>query len=108
MMQGRARQLGFVARSLLAVMALSALLGCKVNSDDIEYWRRTVKGPRKIVAVLLSDHYSLELRTRAATALVEMERNDVEGSRSCSARSKSCSARIPRCRRASWPAWRRA
>ncbi|MBK6577312.1 MAG: hypothetical protein IPG17_14125 [Sandaracinaceae bacterium] len=79
MIQGRARQLGFVARSLLTIMALSALLGCKVNSDDIEYWRRTVKGPRKIVAVLLSDHYSLELRTRAATALVEMERNDVEG-----------------------------
>jgi hypothetical protein len=54
-------------------------LGCKVNSDDIDYWRRTVKGPRKIVAVMLSDHYDLELRTRAATALVEMERNDVEG-----------------------------
>ncbi|MCB9630282.1 MAG: hypothetical protein H6725_23140 [Sandaracinaceae bacterium] len=70
---------GFVARSLLTVLALSALLGCKVNSDDIDYWRRTVKGPRKIVAVLLSDHYSLELRTDAATALVEMERNDVEG-----------------------------
>ena len=74
-----ARQLGFVARSVLAMLALSALLGCKVNSDDLEYWRRTVKGPRKIVAVLLSDHYDIELRTRAATALVEMERNDVEG-----------------------------
>jgi hypothetical protein len=54
-------------------------LGCKVTAEDIETWKGTVKGPGKIVAVMLSDKYPLELRTTAAIALVEMERQDVDG-----------------------------
>ncbi len=61
------------------MLAFTLLSGCKVTSDDIEYWKGTVKGPGKIVAVLSSERYPLELRTQAALALIEMERNDVSG-----------------------------
>jgi hypothetical protein len=54
------------------LLALLGAFGCKVTADDIEEWKGTVKGPGKIVAVLLSDNYDLDLRTRAAVALVEM------------------------------------
>lgn len=65
---------------ILAVLALATLVGgCKVTGEDIEYWKGTVKGPGKIVAVMLSENYPLELRTQAAVALVEMERQDVDG-----------------------------
>ena len=66
-------------RVLLGCVLVLASLGCKVTAEDIEYWKGTVKGPGKIVAVLLSEKYPLELRTTAALALVEMERNDVDG-----------------------------
>lgn len=66
--------------SLLALVgALAVLAGCKVTSEDVQYWKGTVKGPRKIVAVLQASRYPLELRTEAALALVEMERRDVNG-----------------------------
>lgn len=74
----RLLQMNF-ARVLLALVIASSLGGCKVTSDDIDYWKGTVKGPGKIVAVLLAERYPLELRTRAALALVEMERTDVNG-----------------------------
>lgn len=65
---------------VVAVSALSfALTGCKVGSDDIEYWKGTVKGPGKIVAVMLADKYPIELRTQAALALIDMERTDRDG-----------------------------
>jgi hypothetical protein len=57
---------------VIAVLLLGVTGGCKVTGDDIEYWKGTVKGPRKILAVLLSDKYPMELRTEAAMALVEM------------------------------------
>ena len=60
-----------------ALVALAA--GCKVTAEDVEHWKGTVKGPGKIVAVVLADKYPMELRTRAALALVEMERNDIDG-----------------------------
>lgn len=62
---------------LCSLIALSA--GCKVSSEDIDYWKGTVKGPGKITAVMLADKYPMELRTQAALALVEMERNDRDG-----------------------------
>lgn len=58
---------------LFLAFAAIASVGCKVTADDIETWKGTVKGPGKIVAVMLSDSYPIELRTSAAVALVEME-----------------------------------
>lgn len=63
--------------TVLLACALSAFAaiagGCKVTGDDIETWKGTVKGPGKIIAVMMSESYPLELRTKAAIALVEME-----------------------------------
>jgi HEAT repeat protein len=53
--------------------------GCKVAAEDIEHWKGTVKGPGKIVSVMLADKYAMELRTQAALALVDMERTDRDG-----------------------------
>ncbi|MCS6797847.1 MAG: hypothetical protein NZ898_04855 [Myxococcota bacterium] len=65
--------------SLACLATLIGLAGCKVTRDDIEYWKGTVKGPGKIVAVLRSERYPMELRIEAALALVEMERTDIDG-----------------------------
>lgn len=62
---------------LLLLVALAA--GCKVAAEDIEHWKGTVKGPGKIVSVMLADKYTMELRTQAALALVDMERTDRDG-----------------------------
>ncbi len=66
-------------RCLAGLLLLGAVVGCRVTSKDIEQWQRTVKGPGKIVAVLLSPRYPLQLRADAAKALVEMNRSDVDG-----------------------------
>jgi hypothetical protein len=67
---------GTLLRGLILLAGLSLFAGCKVTAEDIEYWQGTVKGPGKIVAVMLAERYPIELRTQAALALVEMERND--------------------------------
>ena len=64
---------------MVALALLALATGCKVTSDDVEHWKGTVKGPGKIVAVVLAEKYPMELRMRAALALVEMERSDVDG-----------------------------
>lgn len=70
------RELG---QGVALLLALSAVAGCHVSRADIAYWARTQKGPSKIVAVLLEETYPTELRVDAALALIEMERNDVDG-----------------------------
>lgn len=76
----RAAKRGRVWAPLLLLLSLTSVLaGCKVSSEDVQYWKGTVKGPRKIVAVLKATRYPIELRTQAALALVEMERRDVDG-----------------------------
>ena len=62
----------------LAWLGLS-LAACKVNDHDVETWKGTVKGPSKMVAVMLADKYDIPLRTHAALALVAMDRQDVDG-----------------------------
>ena len=64
---------------LVLAISLGALTGCKITSDDIDTWTRTVKGPGKIVAVILADRYPMELRQQAALALVRMDRTDRNG-----------------------------
>jgi hypothetical protein len=64
--------------SLAGVMPGVTLAGCTVNSDDVQQWKGTVKGPTRLVAVMGSDRYTQELRTEAALAIVEMDRSDVD------------------------------
>ncbi|MEM7437824.1 MAG: hypothetical protein AAF436_21935 [Myxococcota bacterium] len=61
------------------VMVAILIAGCKANSDDVEAWKGTVKGPARLGAVVGSDRYDDDLRTQAALAMVEMERSDVNG-----------------------------
>ena len=68
-----------VALFVLVAIFFGCLGGCKVTTEDIEHWKGTVKGPGKIVAVMLADKYPIELRTHAALALVDMERPDRDG-----------------------------
>lgn len=63
----------------LLFLASLGSTGCRVTDSDVETWKGTVKGPAKMEAVMLADKYDLELRTRAALALVEMQRTDVDG-----------------------------
>lgn len=64
----------------LFVLVSLAVAGCKVTQEDVDYWTGTVKGPGKIVAVMLADKYEDELRAYAGVALVRMEpREDVDG-----------------------------
>ena len=63
-----------VVHAMLGVL----LVGCQVDSDDVQQWKGTVKGPTRLVAVIGSDRYPDELRTEAAVAIVEMDRSDVD------------------------------
>ena len=71
-------QAGNLALGLLLLVALLGA-GCRVDRNDVDTWKGTVKGPGKMVAVLLADKYEIELRSYAALALVDMERHDVDG-----------------------------
>jgi len=68
-----------VRQALLTLLFAMSLAACAVTAEDIDTWTGTVKGPGKIVAVLLADKYADDLRVRAGLALVRMERQDVEG-----------------------------
>jgi hypothetical protein len=64
--------------TVLGAAALALLASCKADSDDVEYWKHSVKGPARLAAVIGSDRYVPELRTEAALAMVEMDRSDVD------------------------------
>jgi hypothetical protein len=64
---------------VVALFMCFGVAGCRVAAEDIEYWKGTVKGPGKIVAVMLAEKYPMELRTQAALALIDMERTDRDG-----------------------------
>ena len=71
--------MGWTTKILTLWTAAALLLaGCKVDSDDVQEWKETVKGPTRLVAVIGSDRYTPELRTEAALAIVEMDRSDVD------------------------------
>jgi HEAT repeat protein len=65
--------------ALLGLLLGATLAGCKVTAKDVDVWKGTVKGPGKMVAVMLADKYDVPLRAYAGVALVDMERQDVDG-----------------------------
>jgi hypothetical protein len=76
---GVASRMGWTTKIVILCSAAAvSLAGCKVDSDDVEQWKGTVKGPTRLVAVIGSDQYAPELRTDAALAIVEMDRNDID------------------------------
>ena len=42
---------------VVGVMPGVMLAGCQVDSDDVQQWKGTVKGPTRLVAVIGSDRY---------------------------------------------------
>jgi hypothetical protein len=70
---------GWVSRVVVILGLALVATACAVTEADIEAWKTTVRGPGKIVAVLLADKYTDTLRVRAGLALVEMDRPDVDG-----------------------------
>ncbi len=67
--------LGVVLSVLLSVV----VGGCAKTEADVEHWKGTMKGPQKMVAVIQnSEKYDLSLRTKAALALIEMNRDEVK------------------------------
>ncbi|MBL8678302.1 MAG: hypothetical protein JNK05_04010 [Myxococcales bacterium] len=65
-------------RAAMAAILLTAA-GCGVSEADINHWKRTVRGPGKITAVLLGQKYPRALRVRAARALIEMKHPNANG-----------------------------
>jgi hypothetical protein len=63
----------------MGLLAGATLGGCKVTTEDVDVWKGTVKGPGKMVAVMLAEKYDVPLRAYAGLALVDMERQDVDG-----------------------------
>jgi hypothetical protein len=63
------------------LFAAAYLSACKITAADVDTWKGTVKGPSKIVAVLMADKYDLSLRSHAALALLDLDRRDVDGLR---------------------------
>ncbi len=73
-----ASRMGWTTKNIILCSLVGVMLaGCQVDSDDVQLWKETVKGPTRLVAVIGSDRYPTELRTDAAVAIVEMDRNDV-------------------------------
>ena len=68
-------------RKIVTFLVVLSLSGCKADSDDVDAWKETIKGPGRLAAVVGSDRYSDDLRSQAALAMVEMDRNDVSGLR---------------------------
>ena len=71
--------MGWTTKIMVLCTAGSLLVGgCKADSDNVQRWKDTVKGPTRLAAVIGSDRYAPELRTEAALAIVEMDRTDVD------------------------------
>ena len=65
------------AAALAALVWVAA--GCSVGDDDIEHWKHTQRGPRKITTVLVEARYPQPLRVHAARALIEMRHPNANG-----------------------------
>lgn len=50
-------------------------LGCTITEDKIELWKSTQNGPQKIAEVLSDSEASIDLRSAAAVALIEIKQH---------------------------------
>lgn len=66
-------------RVAVLVTILLALVGCSVDDAQIERWKHTQRGPRKITTVLVEARYPTALRVHAARALIEMRHPNASG-----------------------------
>lgn len=57
---------------LFACAGLALLIGCEVTAEKIELWKGTQNGPKKLAAALTDPELQLDLRAKAAVALVEI------------------------------------
>jgi hypothetical protein len=69
---GWARRMGVAAIAIGALSSSALATGCAVSESDVHRWESTVRGPYKLVAVVLHDKYSWQLRIEAALALIQM------------------------------------
>jgi hypothetical protein len=63
--------------TLMLLLAFSALLGCSVDQEKIDLWKTTENGPKKLAGALFDPGQPMEIRCKAAIALVEINNWDL-------------------------------
>ncbi len=66
-------------RAALTAAIMLVISGCNVSDADIEHWKHTQRGPRKITTVLVENRYDASMRVHAARALIEMKHPNASG-----------------------------
>ncbi len=69
----------FTQRAALTAAIVLAVSACNVSDADIEHWKHTQRGPRKITTVLVENRYEQPMRVHAARALIEMKHPNADG-----------------------------
>jgi hypothetical protein len=64
-------------RLLLVSVLVVGLLGCEVTEEKIELWKGTQQGPKKLAGTLIDPEVDMNLRAKAAVALVEINAWDL-------------------------------
>jgi hypothetical protein len=64
--------MGVATGWVLLVLGLWALTGCEVTQEKISLWKGTKNGPQKLAGTVVDSEVSLDLRAKAAVALVEI------------------------------------
>jgi len=67
----------FIVRLVLLLFSILFASGCQVTEEKIELWKGTQNGPKKLAGTLIDPDVSIELRAKAAVALVEIKELDL-------------------------------
>ncbi|MCP4676509.1 MAG: hypothetical protein GY854_13545 [Deltaproteobacteria bacterium] len=62
---------------VVAVLALLVLAGCEVTEEKIDLWKGTQNGPKKLASTVVDSDVQMNLRAKAAVALVEINAWDL-------------------------------
>jgi len=62
---------------LLICLAIASLAGCEVNEEKINTWKGTQQGPKKLAGTLIDPEIPMDLRAKAAVAIVEINSWDL-------------------------------